>query len=107
MGLAPGWVSSFFLTPEAARDLESIWQYIARDSVPHADLVEEAIYSTCRSAAAMEGMGHRRPDVDKTPVLFLAVEGYKRYSIAYLSGTSPLRIVRVVHGARNVPKLFR
>ncbi len=107
MGFAPGWVSSYFLTPEASRDLESIWQFVAQNSVHHADLLEEAIYATCRSAAAMDGMGHRRRDVDKPMMLFLGVRGYKRYSIAYVSGTSPLRVVRVIHGSRNVLKLFR
>jgi plasmid stabilization system protein ParE len=100
-------LSAYLFTPVASRDLEAIWQYIARDSVRHADLVEEAILATCRFAAEMDGVGHRREDVGKPKVLFLTVSDYKRDSIAYLSGTSPLRIVRVVHGSRDVPRLLR
>ncbi len=100
-------MSAPLITPVARRDIASIWLYIARDSVRHADLVEEAIVATCFSVADTPGLGHRRPEVRNTKVLFLAVQGYERYSIAYLAGTEPLRIVRVVHGARDVPRLFR
>jgi plasmid stabilization system protein ParE len=34
----------FILTPSAQRDMESIWQYIAADSIEAADNVESAIY---------------------------------------------------------------
>jgi plasmid stabilization system protein ParE len=99
-------VSAPYITPIARRDIDSIWRYIARDSIHHADLVEAAIVATCFAAAEMPGLGHRRPGVRRTNVLFLTVSSYERYSIAYLAGSEPLRVVRVVHGARDVPKLF-
>jgi plasmid stabilization system protein ParE len=100
-------VSSYILTANARRDLKSIWWYIARDSLRHADLVEEAVLETCRSAAAISGLGHRRQGVRNPKILFLSVSGYERYSIAYLSNSEPLQILRVLHGARDVPRLFR
>ena len=100
-------MNPFFLTPDAWLDLDSIWQYIARDSVHNADLVEEAIFETCRSAAAMPGLGHKREGVRRPDVLFLGVTDYERYSIAYLANSQPLRVLRVVHGSRDVPRLFR
>jgi plasmid stabilization system protein ParE len=99
-------VSPPFITPIAKRDITSIWRYIARDSVHHADRVEQAIIEACFSAAKTPGMGHRREGIRNPRVLFLAVLGYERYSIAYLAGVSPLRVLRVVHGARDVPRLF-
>ena len=100
-------MSPFFLTPDAWLDLDSIWQYIARDSVRYANSVEEAIFETCRSAAATPDLGHKREGVRRPDVLFLSVQGYERYSIAYLANSQPLRVLRVVHGARDVPRLFR
>jgi plasmid stabilization system protein ParE len=95
------------VTPTARQDIRSIWRYIARDSVKHADLVEEAIFATCYSAANLPGIGHARPDLTSRNILFVPVSGYERYSIAYLVGSDPLRILRVVHGARDMPRLFR
>ena len=96
-----------FITPAATRNIRSIWRYIARDSVHHADLVEEAILATCQSVADDPGMGHVRPDLTGRNILFFPVNGYKRYVVAYVPGSNPLRILRVLHGARDVPKLFR
>jgi plasmid stabilization system protein ParE len=100
-------VRGYVLTATARRDLSAIWKYISRDSVHHADLVEEAVYATCRLAATTPVIGHRRREVTKGNVLFLAVSGYEVYSIAYLADSEPLTVVRVLHGARNLPRLFR
>jgi len=98
-------LSSYILTVQARRDLKSIWRYIGSDSPHHADRVEDAVLATCRSAAATPGLGRR--GVRGPDILFLAVSGYERYSIAYLANSEPLRGVRIVHGARDVPRLFR
>jgi plasmid stabilization system protein ParE len=102
-----GGLSIYVLTPTARRDLKSIWQYIAKDSLRYANLVEDAILETCRSATKVPALGHRRAEIEDPRVLFLAVSGYERYSIAYLANSEPLRVLRVVHGARDVPRLFR
>src|ERR1017187_3420447 len=93
-------LSSYILTATALRDLKAIWRYIGDDSSRHADLVEDAVLATCRSAAAMPGLGHKREGVRRPDVLFLAVADYERYSIAYLANSQPLRVLRVVHGGR-------
>jgi len=85
--------------------MKSIWRYIARDSVKHADLVEDAIYETFHLAAKTPALGHSRPDVGRPKVLFLGVLGYDKYLIAYVKDSKPLRIIRVFQGARDVPKL--
>jgi plasmid stabilization system protein ParE len=96
-----------FITPAARRDIRSIWRYIAQDSVRHADLVEEAILTTCYSTAELPGIGHQRPDLTERKILFVPVRNYERYVIAYAAESAPLRILRVLHGARDVPRLFR
>ena len=107
MGSSPPSLSSLFVTAVARRDIKSIWRYIAKDSVRHADLVEKAIIATCYSAADMPQIGHKRDDLTHRNMLFVTVHDYERYTVAYVPGPKPLRIVRVLHGARDVPKLFR
>jgi plasmid stabilization system protein ParE len=100
-------LSRFSLTARAWRELDAVWRYIAKHSERHADLVEDAILATCKAAAEMPALGHRRPGIGNPRVLFLAVPNYENYFIAYLLDSKPLQVVRVVHGARDVPRLFR
>jgi plasmid stabilization system protein ParE len=95
------------ITPAARRDIKSIWRYIADDSVLYANRVSEAILATCYLTAELPGIGHARPDVKHRNVLFVPVGGYERYVVAYDLRGETVRILRVLHGARNVPRLFR
>lgn len=100
-------MSAPFITPSARQDILAIWAYIAADSVRHADLVEEAILATCYLAARVPLAGHRRPEFTGRDLLFLPVTAYGWYTVAYTSRTTPIRIIGVFHGARDVRKLFR
>ena len=51
----------------------------------------------------MPGLGHRRADVENPDIRFWKVYSYL---IAYRPNTAPLRVIRVVHGAQDFPKLF-
>lgn len=100
-------MSKFFLTPTAWRELEDIWYFIAADSRRHADLVEEAILATCRSAAELPDTGHRRHGIRNPRIRFLNVPKYENYSIAYLADSHPLRVVRVLHAARDIRRVIK
>ena len=95
------------ITPTARRDIRAICRYIAEDSVHYADRVAEAILATCQMTAELPGIGHARPDLTHRDILFVPVRGYERYVIAYAAHSEPVRILRVLHGARDVPRLFR
>jgi plasmid stabilization system protein ParE len=69
------------ITRSARRDITSIWRFIARDSVRHADLVEDAIVATCYSVASLPVVGHRRTDLTRRDILFAPVHGYDKYQI--------------------------
>lgn len=100
-------MNRYSLTPSARRDLRAIWLFIASDSIRHADLVEDAILSTCRLAADNPEIGHGRDGIGNPGILFLTVTGYPKYQIAYARGSRSLRVLRILHGARNIPELFR
>ena len=100
-------MSRYRLTPEAASDVFEIWSYIAADSIEAAEKVESSILEACTFLAAFPMSGHLRPNVTRRPVRFWTVAPYPNYMVVYEPDTQPLLILRVVHGARDLPRLFR
>lgn len=95
-------MSGYRLTPSAENDLIEIWCYVARDSADAANRVEEAIYDACGLLARSSHTGHVRPDLTRRPVRFWTVSPFKKYVVIYDPDTHPLRILRILHGARNL-----
>ncbi len=95
--------SPFVLSPEALNDVDEIWLYIADDDVVAADRNELALYSAMTLLAERPGIGHSRPDLTDQPVKFWPVDAYL---IIYADVKPPVQIVRVLHGARDIPQLF-
>jgi toxin ParE1/3/4 len=91
---------AYELSPEAPDDLQKIWVYIAQDNPAAADQLEGDIYAACELLAKNPHLGHKRPDLTEEPVLFWPVRG--QYLVIYLAEAEPLKIVRILHGARNV-----
>lgn len=98
-------MSRFLLTPAATADLTSIRDYVARDSVTTARRVLREIRQTMRSLASRPGMGHVREELTTDPDLrFWPIYSYL---IVYYPEPRPIRIVRVLHGARDVERILR
>jgi plasmid stabilization system protein ParE len=93
----------FRLSPEAARDIREIWAYIAENSIEAARRVRLQIFHACQRIAENPGLGHRREDLTGKPVLFWPAG---LYLIIYNPARKPVEIIRVVHGARDVPSLL-
>jgi plasmid stabilization system protein ParE len=96
----------FRFSPEAVDDLFEIWQYIAVDNIQAADRLEEAILNTCALLAKTPDMGHHRPDLTDRPVLFWTLPRYRNYMIVYDPASTPLTVIRILHGARNIPVIL-
>lgn len=96
-------MTRFRLSPEAARDIRDIWDHIAEDNIQAAGRVRLQILDACRRLADHPGMGHTRSDLTEKPVLFWPVGSYL---IIYNPAPRPIEIVRVVHAARDVPRLL-
>jgi plasmid stabilization system protein ParE len=97
-------MSRYRLTPKAKGDLRSIWSYIAFDNVEAADRVEEAIYDACAYLAQTPSRGQIRQDLTKLPVRFWTVLRYPKYVIVYDPADRPLKIIRILHGARDIAR---
>jgi plasmid stabilization system protein ParE len=93
-------------TPRAVDDLFDIWSYIAQDNPEAADRVERAIHAACALLAKNPSAGSVRPDLTSLPLRFWSVQPFRHYLIVYDPETKPLRVIRVLHHARNVPRIL-
>jgi plasmid stabilization system protein ParE len=97
-------MSSYLLTPQAEDDLFTVWSYIAQDDVVAADRVEAQIYEACAFLSSASQAGHIRSDLTSRPVRFWTLPRFPNYVIVYDPASNPLRIIRILHGARDIPR---
>ncbi len=94
----------YVLAPEAALDLVQIWRYIKKQSsVEMADHVESVIREKLVFLAASPGAGHWRKNLTEEAVKFFPVYSYL---IVYRPETTPLQVVSILHGRRDVAQLL-
>ena len=96
--------ASFRLTPIAEAQLSEILDFIASDNETAARVVKDALYVAMSRLATMPGIGHTREDLTDRPVKFW---GVYRYLVVYDPRTSPLTVIAVLHGARDVEALLK
>jgi plasmid stabilization system protein ParE len=97
-------MSSYLLTPQAEEDLFAVWSFIAQDNLEAADRVEAQIYAACGFLTSAPQAGHIRRDLTARPVRFWTVPRFPNYVVVYDPDSSPLRIIRVLHGALDIPR---
>ena len=100
-------MSAYQFTPQASDDFLDIWSFIARDNPEAADRVEAAIFRACDLLAGSPLAGRRQKDLTSLPIRFWVVHPYSNYLIVYDSEKKPLQIIRILHGARDLPSLLR
>jgi antitoxin ParD1/3/4/toxin ParE1/3/4 len=96
-------MTAYDFHPEAAIDLDKIWDFIADDSVDVADRVVSEILGRISDLPPFPQQGHRRPDLTSRPLRFTAVY---EYLIAYAPDQKPLWVIAVMHGRRS-PRVMR
>lgn len=93
----------YVLTAPAQRDLERLAAYLQQSAgTATADYVLEEIGAAMTRVGNSPGLGHRRSDLTSKPAKFYSVWAY---FVIYDDSNRPIRILRVIHGARNVPRL--
>jgi len=97
-------VTTYILGPDAELDLDQIWEYIARDSIDAADRWMDKLFDAFGALGRTPGMGHRRQDLTRHPVLFWPVGAYL---IIYRAQRSPIEIVAVTQGSRDIPAFLQ
>ncbi|MCQ8105891.1 type II toxin-antitoxin system RelE/ParE family toxin [Methylomonas sp. SURF-2] len=89
-------------TSQSEEDLIEIWLYIAQDNPTAADRVLDDIEQRFVMLADNPQMGRYRPDI--APELRYFISG--KYLILYRTLNDGVQIVRVIHGARDLPNEF-
>ena len=99
-------MSSFILAPVARDDLHEIWDYYAIEiqNVDVADRIRDEFFDAFGELVKMPRMGHHRSDLSAEPLRFWRV---RDYLVIYRSEKTPLEIVRVLHGKRDVQALLK
>jgi plasmid stabilization system protein ParE len=100
-------IIDFRFTPRAKSDLFEIWAYIAENNEDAANRVEGAIFDACSFLLKNSLIGHSRPDLTSRPVRFWTLTRYPNYVIVYRLETSPLEIIAVLHGKRNIRRILK
>jgi plasmid stabilization system protein ParE len=83
-------------------DLREIRDYIAKDSPESARRMMIRFVSAFRLLAKQPELGHAREDLWQAAIRFWPVGAYL---ILYLALRTPIEILAVVHGARDVPAI--
>lgn len=96
-------MTGYIVAPDADDDIYRIWRFLYTSaSLDTANRVEAELYAAFSDLARAPGQGHQRSDLTSHPVLFFTVYSYM---IVYRVRT-PLEIVRVLHGNRNVKRIL-
>jgi toxin ParE1/3/4 len=90
-------VTAIRWSPEAADDLESIRDFIARDSAHYARLVAQRIVTAIDGLATSPQMGRVVPELRNPEVRELIVGAYR---IVYRHRHDAVEIVTIFHGSR-------
>ena len=95
----------FTLTDDAIFDIDAIWLYLLdREGVETADRIVTELFKGFYKLAEIPNSGHRRADLTSRSVLFYKIFSYL---VIYQPGTTPLQILSVLHGKRNVSRILK
>jgi toxin ParE1/3/4 len=95
-------------SPQAWDDMRSIVEYIASDNPDAAARFVPALEATYEQLVALPGMGSVRSfgRKDLSEVRMLPVTGFEHYLLFYTALRTHVKVLRILHGARDFPTLF-
>lgn len=88
--------------PAAIDDLNAIGEYVARNSPHYARIIVRDIRKLARSIPQMPRLGSMVPEYDRDD---LRERLYHNWRIIYRIRGTDIEIVRIIHGARQLPPL--
>lgn len=90
------------ILPEARRDLDDIFDYIALDNADAATRTLNRIYQAASRLQLFPESGRERPEVGEGARSILV----GRYLLFYRVGRDNLEVARVIHGSRDLAGLL-
>ena len=102
-------LSPSLLTPQAWQDALEITAYIGTDNPDAASRFVPALEATCTQLVALPSLGSVRTfqRKDLKGVRILPVTGFEHYLIFYTAVQKNVKVLRVLHAARDFPTLFK
>jgi toxin ParE1/3/4 len=97
--------ASAILTGPARRELRAAIAWIAADNPDAAERLNDVIRDAARLIGANPAIGRRRPALAGARYRFWSVPRFP-YLLAYTDVTAPPRILRIVHTARDLPRIL-
>ena len=94
------------LAPRARRDALEATRWIAKDNPAAAKALREAIAKAARLLSDNPRIGAARPEIAGERLRFLFLTGFP-YVVVYDCEPVPPLILRVLHGARDLPEVLR
>ena len=100
-------VRAVIISAAAEEDVRNIAHYIARDNPQAAGLFEIEFAEAIERLREFPQMGHTTKEFHEPVLLARISERFRRYLICYrIVNDSRIRIVRVLHGARDIAAVF-
>lgn len=90
----------YIVSPQAERDLDAIKLFLVREAdVRVTRHVIRGLREGMETVGKSPGIGHSRQDLTELPLKFWRVFSYL---VVYDASASPIQIVRILHGARDI-----
>ena len=96
-------------SPQAWQDVRDIVAFIAADNPDAAARFVPALEETYAQLEALPGMGSVRnfARTDLQGVRIIPVTGFEHYLLFYTALGTPVKVLRILHAARDFPTLFQ
>ncbi len=97
-----------FKRPQAERDIEECFVYIAEDNLDTGVFFLVAVEDSLEQLAKFPLLGKQRDFADKRfqNIRMWRVKGYEKYLIFYQVTENTIEVIRVLHGSRDIEELF-
>lgn len=97
----------YVLSPQAIDDIFEIATHLDQENIDASIRVSKTLVNACEAIAAYPSLGKtRKVNASKTVRIRLANPRWP-YLIVYDPDVSPLRILRILHGARNLDRILK
>ena len=94
------------LSPAAERDILEIIEWIASENPVAARGLRVAVDKLAATIGEHPRIGALKPHLASPPIRFFPIRGFP-YVVVYTPDRDPPLIVRVLHGARDLPEVLR
>ena len=91
---------------EASEDIDKYAWYLGERSLDAADRFQDCVLETARWLVAYPGAGHRLSLRRNEGLRVIAVRDFPNHLVIYREHSGALELVRVVHGARDLPAVL-